>query len=134
MSTVTASATDRLLAGITTAGFPGLGAHADDARLDATVPGWRFERRGADSIEAQFAQWYVHESQLEEVSRHELPTGEVVEITVTWVDQGVPHAARQVHVLTIDRDRDLIVDHRVWCGGQWPAQLLAEMEAARHDG
>jgi hypothetical protein len=133
MTTITASATDRLLAGIATAAFPGSDAYAEGARLDATVPGWRFEKRGADRIEAQLAKWYVHPAELEEVTRRVLPDGEMVEVTVAWVENGVPHAARQVHVLTIDRDADRILEHHVWCGGQWSADRLAEMEAARDD-
>lgn len=37
-------------------------------------------------------------------------------------------AAHHMHVLTV-RD-DLIVADTVFCGGRWPASLLAEMEAA----
>ena len=42
---------------------------------------------------------------------------------------GVRHAAHQVHLLTVDGDR--ITRDTVFCGGRWPAALLAEMEAAR---
>jgi hypothetical protein len=39
-------------------------------------------------------------------------------------------------VLTIDptiEDGRIVAD-KVWCGGRWPAALLAEMEAAAHGG
>ena len=39
-----------------------------------------------------------------------------------------PHAGHHLHVLTVRDDR--IVSDMVFCGGRWPAALLAEMEAA----
>ena len=54
--------------------------------------------------------------------------GEVVEYVLTWTEQGAPHAAHHVHILTIRHG--LIVADTVLCGGRWPAELLAEMEAA----
>jgi hypothetical protein len=53
---------------------------------------------------------------------------EVVEYTLSWSENGVPHAGHHMHLLTV-RD-DLIVADTVFCGGRWPAALLAEMEAA----
>jgi hypothetical protein len=52
----------------------------------------------------------------------------VVEYTLSWTENGVPHAAHHVHLLTVRDDR--IVADTVMCGGRWPASLLAEMEAA----
>jgi hypothetical protein len=52
----------------------------------------------------------------------------VVEYTLSWQDNGAPHAAHHVHLPAV-RD-DLIVAGTVMCGGRWPASLLAEMEAA----
>jgi hypothetical protein len=40
----------------------------------------------------------------------------------------VPHAAHQAHVLRVQADR--IAEHTVYCGGRWPANLLAQMEEA----
>src|SRR3979411_745063 len=74
---------------------------ADDAVLDAVVPGWRFSVSGADAIDAQFRTWFPDPGTLEEVRRHSTDTSEVVELTVSWVEAGVPHAARQVHVLDL---------------------------------
>jgi hypothetical protein len=47
--------------------------------------------------------------------------------------RGVPHAARQAHVLELDGEGRIAHDH-MWCGGRWPATLLAEMEAASNAG
>ena len=46
---------------------------------------------------------------------------------LSWQENGVPHAAHRLHLLTV-RD-GLIVADTVFCGGRWPASLLAEMEA-----
>jgi hypothetical protein len=105
---------------------------ADDAVLDAVVPGWRFSVEGAEAIDRQFRSWFRDPGLLEELRRHQIASGEIVELTVTWVEDGVPHAARQVHVLDITDGR--ITHDAMWCGGRWPAQLLAEMEAARNAG
>jgi len=53
---------------------------------------------------------------------------EIVEYTLGWTENGVPHAGHHVHLLTVHDD--LIVADTVFCGGRWPASLLAEMEAA----
>lgn len=106
---------------------------ADDAEVDAVVPGWRFTLAGPDQIGAQLRRWYRDPGELEEVRRHVVAGGEVIELTVTWVEGGVPHAARQVHVLELDADGRIHRD-RMWCGGRWPAELLAKMEAAGNAG
>ena len=43
---------------------------------------------------------------------------------------GIPHAARRARVIRMRND--VIVSHVVWCGGRWPAGLLAEMAEACH--
>lgn len=106
---------------------------SDTAVLDPVVPGWRLTVEGSDTISAQFRKWFADPGTLEEVRRHDIATGEVVEFTVTWTENGVPHAARQVHVLDLDPDGRIAHDS-MWCGGRWPAALLAEMEAARDAG
>lgn len=126
-TTTTTTAVERLLA-VVVGGAPGTDIFSPDAELDATVPGWRFSVTG-DAIRGQLAQWFADPGELEELERHVTPTGEVVTYTVTWVEGGVPAAARQVHLLSIDGDR--ITRDQFWCGGRWPAPLLAEMEAAR---
>lgn len=95
--------------------------------LDAVVPGWRFARVGDVEIREEYARWFAEPGAFEELRRHPTDAGEVVEYTLTWVENGVPHGARHVHVLDIDTSADRIVADHVWCGGRWPAALLAEM-------
>jgi hypothetical protein len=130
MSTTTA-AVDEFLTAI--CGEHGARPWSDDAVLDAVVPGWRFSVAGPDAIDRQFRDWFRDPGTLEEVRRQPTPAGEVVELTVAWVENGVPHAARQVHVLDLDESGRIVRD-RMWCGGRWPAQLLAEMGAASDAG
>ena len=105
--------------------------YAKDAVLDATVPGWRFEVRGTAEIRSEFGRWFNAASTLEDVRRHLTPNGEVVEYTQFWMQDGVEHAAHHVHVLTLDTQSDRIIEDHVWCGGRWPAPLLAEMTAVK---
>jgi hypothetical protein len=128
-TTTTTTAVDRLLEVVVGSRAAGPDIYAADATFDAVVPGWRFPIEGATSIGYELAEWFNFPGELEEVERHPTPDGAVVAFTVTWTENGVPHAARQVHVLTVADDR--IIRHQAWCGGRWPAPLLAEMEAAR---
>jgi hypothetical protein len=107
--------------------------HPDDAELDATVPNWRFSMKGADAIGAEFARSFAHPGRLEESDRRAIADGVVITYLLTWEQDGVPHAAHHCHVLTIDPtiDGGRIVADKMWCGGRWPAALLAEMEAAQ---
>jgi hypothetical protein len=133
-TTTTTTAVDRLLVAVTTPGTSASDIYADDAVFDATVPGWRFTVRGSQAIGYQLAEWYYYEGALEELVRHPTPTGEVIEYTITWQEDGVPHAAHHVNVLTVDPSTDRITSDHAWCGGRWPADLLARMEEARDDG
>ena len=101
-----------------------------DATLDATVPNWRLHVAGADAIRAEYAGWFADPARFDELRRHRVDggAGEVVEYTLSWSEDGVPHAAHHMHLLTVRGDR--IVADTVFCGGRWPAKLLAEMEAA----
>jgi hypothetical protein len=120
---------DRFLEGVE--GGAGLPAEiwAPDAQLDATVPNWRFEVTGSAAVAATLSSWFADPGRLETATRREIEGGEVVEFDLTWVEHGVPHAAHQLHVVMVDGDR--ITAHTAFCGGRWPAALLAEMEAAR---
>jgi hypothetical protein len=100
----------------------------DDVLFDATVPDWRFSCRGQDAVIAQLAQWYGDPGAFEELRRTPLPNGELVEFLLTWVLDGVPHAAHQVHLLEISDGR--ISKDTAFCGGRWDAGRLAEMEEA----
>lgn len=105
------------------------GLFTADALLDATVPMWRYETTGAPAVQAELARWYGAPTRVEHVRRRPFPGGEAVEIDISWVEGGVPHAGHQLHVLALSDDR--ITSDTVFCGGRWPADLLAEMEAAR---
>jgi hypothetical protein len=100
--------------------------YAEDAVLDATVPMWRFEAHGAAAVAAQLSGWYADPGTLTELVREPLPGGEVVRFTLEWIENGEPWAAHQVHFIASDADR--ITRQQSWCGGRWPAALLAEIE------
>jgi len=125
-----ADVVDRFLQGIQNADVGSREVFAQDAVLDATVPGWRFTVRGADRVNAQLDHWYADAGHVEELERIPVPGGEVVRFFLTWKEAGVPHACHQAHLLTVDGDR--VVKDTVFCGGRWPASLLAEMEAESH--
>jgi hypothetical protein len=120
---------DRLLAEISAGRGITAGIWTDGARLDATVPHWRLERTGAASVAAELSRWYAVSITIEAAVRRPIPGGEAVELDLSWVEDGIPHAAHQMHVLDLDGDR--ISADTVFCGGRWSATLLAEMEADR---
>jgi hypothetical protein len=126
----TGTAVDGFLAAVAGARIPQADAWADRATLDATVPNWRFSATGADAIRATYATWFADPGHFAELRRLPTPSGEVVEYTLCWEQDGVPHAAHHAHLLTLDAD-GRITEDRVFCGGRWDAALLAEMEAAR---
>src|ERR1700722_10492336 len=122
---------DTFLDAIEHATIPECDAWSADATLDATVPNWRMQLTGADAIRGEYARWFADAAKFEELRRHSVADGmtEIVEYTLSWSENGVPHAGHHLHVLTVRDDR--IVADTVFCGGRWPASLLAEMEAAR---
>jgi hypothetical protein len=124
------SVIEKFLQAIETATIPGCDAWSADATLDATVPNWRLHAAGADAIRAEYARWFADPGHFDELCRYTVEGGEseVVEYTLSWTENGVPHAGHHLHVLTVRDDR--IVSDMVFCGGRWPAGLLAEMEAA----
>ena len=103
------------------------GLWAVDARLDATVPHWRFRRDGRGAIARELSGWYEVPITVEHVVRRPVPGGEAVEVELCWVEDAVPHSAHQLHLLSVQDNQ--IHAHSVFCGGRWPASLLAEMEA-----
>jgi len=109
------------------AGIPD-GLFAADAVFDATVPHWRFATIGAPAIGAELAKWYKDPATIDNVVRRPITGGAALELEFSWEDEGVPHAAHQLHVLIVDGST--ITRDTVWCGGRWGAELLAEMEAA----
>jgi hypothetical protein len=121
---------EKFLQAIEDAMIPGCDAWSPDATLDATVPGWRLHAAGPDAIRAEYARWFADPGHFDELRRYPVAEGasEVIEYTLSWAEHGVPHAAHHMHLLTVRDDR--IVADTVFCGGRWPAALLAEMEAA----
>ncbi|MGH3181954.1 MAG: hypothetical protein ACRDOH_19155 [Streptosporangiaceae bacterium] len=121
---------EKFLRAIETATIPGCDVWSADATLDATVPNWRLHAAGADAIRAEYAKWFANPGRFEKLRRCSVDgeAGEVVEYTLSWSENGVPHAGHHMHLLTIRDDR--IVADMVFCGGRWSAALLAEMEAA----
>lgn len=118
----------RFLASIEGGAMPQTDALDDGVVLDATVPNWRFTVRGADAVRAELARWYADPGTFEDLTRTPVPGGELVTFTLRWEENGVPHAVHQAHVLSVGGHG--IVRDQVWCGGRWPAALLAEMADA----
>jgi len=118
---------DALLAGIEAGAVPD-GVFSDEAILDATVPNWRYTTRGAAAVQAELARWYADPGLFKELQRTPLPDGELVQFTLTWTENGVTHMCHQAHILSL-KGREISSD-TAWCGGRWPAPLIAEMAAA----
>jgi ketosteroid isomerase-like protein len=118
----------RFLEAIEAGAMPGCDALGEGAVLDATVPNWRFTVSGGDAVRGELARWYGDPGTFEELVRTPVPGGELVRFTRRWEEDGTPHAAHQAHLVTVRDGR--IARDEVWCGGRWPAALLAEMAEA----
>ena len=139
MTTMAASPTglsptmDRFLDAIGTgAGVPAE-LLAEEVRLDATVPGWRFTTLGRDAVAREYSGWFTAPAAFEELVRLVVDDGEVVTYLLTWEEGGVPHAAHHCHVVEFHADGRILSD-LFFCGGRWDAGRLAEMAAAQHAG
>jgi hypothetical protein len=106
---------------------------AEEASLDATVPGWRFVAVGREAVARQYCGWFAAPAEFEELVRRPVDHGEVVTYLLTWEEGGVPQAAHHCHVLAFD-DSGRIACDLFFCGGRWDAARLAEMAAAQHAG
>jgi SnoaL-like domain len=127
-ATTTATTIDSFLAAVAEGNGIPVDLYSPDAVLDATVPNWRFMRHGPEAIAAEYRQWFGSPGSFEELNRSPLPDGEAVTYLLTWTESGVPHAAHHCHILVLDDDGRIASD-RVFCGGRWPAGLLAQMAA-----
>jgi hypothetical protein len=119
---------ERYLAAIAGAAMAGCDVFSSDVTPDATVPNWRFSVHGDAGVRAESSRWYADAGSFEELRRMPLPTGELVEFTLRWEQGGVPHAIHQAHI--VEATDGWISRDQVWCGGRWPATLLAEMAEA----
>lgn len=128
MTETPSTAIDRFLTAVTSASIRECDAWADDVILDATVPNWRFHRRGAMAIKETYSSWFADSAQFETLERSQVEGGEIVRYVLEWTENGVPHTAHHLHHLRVEDDR--IVSDLVMCGGRWPASLMADMEAA----
>ena len=117
-----------LLAGIEGAALPE-GIFCEDALLDATVPNWRFRVQGAGSVREELGRWYADPGRFGDVRRNAIDDGELVEFTLSWEEEGVPHMCHQAHVVRLREGR--IASDTVFCGGRWPESLLAQMQDAQ---
>jgi hypothetical protein len=118
---------DWFLAGISGAQIPAE-VFCDEVVLDATVPNWRYQVRGAPAVAAELAKWYAEPGRFSDVRRTDIPNGELVQFTLTWTEHEVEHRCHQAHVLQLRNSQ--VLQDTVWCGGRWPADLIAEMQAA----
>jgi len=122
------SAIDVLLGGVEAGAVPA-DVFSQDAILDATVPNWRFTTVGATAIRAELSRWYADAGSFDELHRTPLADGELVEFTLTWEEHGVAHMCHQAHILRLRDGR--VASDTAFCGGRWPAPLIAEMRSAR---
>ena len=132
-STPRAGAVDRFLDAVCAGDGVPAELFAENALLDATVPGWRFAARGADAVARQYSGWFAHPAAIEELERLPVEGGEVVSYLLTWVERGIPHAAHHCHLLRLAAGGRIAGD-RFFCGGRWDAGLLAQMAAANDAG
>ncbi len=126
------TATDRFLAAVQ-AGAVTADLYEPDAVLDAVVPNWRMTIHGGPAIAAEYSHWFAHPGTFEDLRRQRTDTGEVVQYTLHWIEDGVPHTGRHIHVLDVSAAGVIESDH-VWCGGRWPASLLVDMQVTVHGG
>jgi hypothetical protein len=124
----TTDAVGEFLAGIENASLPA-DIFCEDILLDATVPNWRFFVRGTEAVRAELGKWYADLGRFEELARRPIDGGEMVEFTLSWEEEGVPHSCHQAHLILL-RDGRIATD-TVFCGGRWPGPLLAQMAEAQ---
>ena len=124
---MSAQPVDWLLAVIEAGVAASLELVADEVGFDATVPTWRFTVLGGKAVSDKLAEWFRDPGRFEELRRGLLPDGEIIEFPLTWTKRGLPYACHQVDVVVAD---GRVAADTVFCGGRWPASLLAEMAEA----
>lgn len=118
---------DEFLAGIEAGDLSGP-IFSPDVILDATVPNWRYTTQGAAAVRAELSRWYATPGHFGDVRRLQVTDGELVEFTLTWEEDGVTHMCHQAHILRLHDGK--VASDTAFCGGRWPAPLIAEMAAA----
>jgi hypothetical protein len=120
---------DGFLAAVVAGSVAGCDVWSHDVVLDATVPDWRFRKDGVRAVKDEYARWFADPGRFEELRRVEFAGGEVVAYLLTWLEGGVTHAARHLHILDVQDGR--ITRDTVVCGGRWPAPLVERMRMAQ---
>ena len=128
-TTVTDNRLDRLYTAVEQGTPIDAGLFAPDVVFDATVPMWRYRTHGPAATAAELGRWFADPGHFEAFETFALPDGALVEFVLTWDQHGVPHACHQTHRLEFDAD-GRIRRLTAFCGGRWPANLLADMAAA----
>ena len=126
-----AAVVDRFRAGIESGAMSG-GVFSDDGGLDGTVPNWRFQLRGGEAVRAELARWYDDPGHFLDLQRTPMSGGELVEFTLSWLEEGLPRRCHQAHILRVAGDR--VAMDTAFCGGRWTADLIEEMEMANAQG
>src|SRR5271155_5643056 len=86
---MTETAIDRFCSAIAAADLGKADVFCQDVVLDATVPNWRFVRRGQGAVRAELSGWFVDPGRFDTLRRTPLPDGELVEFDLAWKEGGV---------------------------------------------
>ena len=125
---MTTTCIDEFLAAVEAASIEACDAWSTDVVLDATVPDWRFQRRGPDALKDEYARWFAAPGRFEAIRREPLAHGEIIEYVLTWPEGGDTFTAHHVHIIDVRDGR--IVHDTVMCGGRWSSELRSQMETA----
>ena len=72
---MTTTCIDEFLAAVEAASINACDAWSTDVVLDATVPDWRFQRRGPDALKDEYARWFAAPGRFEAIRREPLAHG-----------------------------------------------------------
>src|SRR2546430_6359818 len=116
---------EKFLQAIESATIPACDVWSADATLDATVPNWRLHAAGPDAIRAEYARWFADPARFDELHHYPVSGGAsgVIEDTLSWSENGGPHPAPHLPLLT-GRD-GLLLARTGFFGGPRPAPPLA---------
>lgn len=106
--------------------------YAEDAILDANVPDWRFQLKGAREIAAKVAEpdWWPRASS--PVVERTTVAGDTIvfELCTTFPRDGGTWLSRNAHILALDAD-GRIARHTMYCTGDWsPEQIVRQAAEA----